>query len=500
MSMNRQITPASRYWLIMGSIVGLGTLLRFAFCIDYAEEVDSIRFLLALDDFDVTVHRPHFPGYPVYVLLGKLLYWITGDQILALSALGAICGGLLPLPVGAIARTSLGDRAGLWAGLLVALNPLLWLYSTKLLSDMPGLLFLFSSLALLGRSWQLKSERLAWAGFFLLGLTMGVRLSYFPFVLSAIVISWFGQKKIGAPLLFLLLGGLAWALPFVLVSGAVSLLDIGAVQTAGHFTRWGGSILTRSDMVERVTALFWQLSAQGLGAWWSDRSWLYMIPTAGLAGVLVACRIGTRGLQRLPWTFWATWTLPYLLWIFLAQNITVKTRHCLPIVVIGLLFIAAELAGSIRRRDAHADSVGWAKPVAVLCAAMWLGGLIPSGFSLTWEHKAVPSNAVLLSQEVEQLCQRKKNDSPFVVYTSSMQRHLERHAPCAEVVRTRRLSQARREVSRRAPDVVAYVVSDVSRVGRLREPPVRQWQRNRYIQNARSETALFLLRGEKHER
>ena len=50
MSMNRQITPASRYWLIMGSIVGLGTLLRFAFCIDYAEEVDSIRFLLALDE------------------------------------------------------------------------------------------------------------------------------------------------------------------------------------------------------------------------------------------------------------------------------------------------------------------------------------------------------------------------------------------------------------------------------------------------------------------
>ena len=123
MTMSPQISPASRYWLMMGAMVAVGCLLRFGFSIDYAEEVDSIRFLLALDDFNVAAHRPHFPGYPVFVILGKLVYWIFGDPVLALSILCALCGGLLPVPVGSIVRSALGDRAGLWAGLLVVLNP-----------------------------------------------------------------------------------------------------------------------------------------------------------------------------------------------------------------------------------------------------------------------------------------------------------------------------------------------------------------------------------------
>ncbi len=497
--MSPQISPASRYWLMMGAMVAVGCLLRFGFSIDYAEEVDSIRFLLALDDFNVAAHRPHFPGYPVFVILGKLVYWIFGDPVLALSILCALCGGLLPVPVGSIVRSALGDRAGLWAGLLVVLNPLLWLYSTKLLSDMPGLFFLATSLALLAKSWQTGSDRLAWAGFFILGLTMGVRLSYFPFVFSAIAVSWFVHKRLASPVLFLFLGGLAWALPFVLASGVEPLANIGAVQTTGHFTRWGGSIWTQSDVVERVTTLFWQLSAQGLGAWWPDRSWWYLIPTAGLIGFLLIRLSGSNG-PRLPWAFWLIWTLPYLLWIFLAQNITVKTRHCLPLVVLGTFFVAAELASLIKWKNLGAERVRWALPVAAICAVVWLAGLVTTGFLVAWEHKAVPSNAVLLSKEVEQLCQQqKKTNSAFVVYTASMQRHLERHAPCAEVVRIRRLSHARREVSGRAPDVVAYVVSDVPRVSRLRKPPVRRWKRSRYVQNARTDTSLYLLRGEMHD-
>ena len=500
MSTKRLTIPASRYWLVMGADLVMGALLRFTFRIDYAEEVDSIRFLLALDSFDVSAHRPHFPGYPVFVVLGKCFYWMSGASIPALSALCALCGGLLPIPVATIARTAFGERAGLWAGLLVALNPLLWLFSTKLLSDMPGLLFLFSSLALLGQGWRSKDERLAWAGFFLLGLTMGVRLSYFPFVLSAMLAGVLNRKKLGRPVLFFLGGVAAWALPFILVSGAESLLAIGKVQTSGHFNRWGGSILTRGDIAERATALLWQLFAQGLSAWWSDRSWLYLVPTAGLTGFLAFCIVKARSAQKSVLLYWATWTLPYLVWIFLGQNITIKTRHCLPLVVFGLIFIAAGLAELVQRRNVRVNETHWTTQVAALGALVWLCSLAPSGFALAREHKAVPSNAVLLSKEVERMClQNRTEDTDFVVYTSSMQRHLERHAPCAEVVRLRRLSHARRDISGRTDDTVAYIASDVPRIGRLRSPPVRQWKRSRYIQNARNQVSLYLLRGGPHE-
>ena len=35
------------------------------------EDIDSVNFALGIRDFDVAKHRPHPPGYPVYIALGK---------------------------------------------------------------------------------------------------------------------------------------------------------------------------------------------------------------------------------------------------------------------------------------------------------------------------------------------------------------------------------------------------------------------------------------------
>jgi hypothetical protein len=35
------------------------------------EDLDSINFALAVEQFDVARHRPHPPGYPVFVALAK---------------------------------------------------------------------------------------------------------------------------------------------------------------------------------------------------------------------------------------------------------------------------------------------------------------------------------------------------------------------------------------------------------------------------------------------
>ena len=36
------------------------------------EDIDSVNFALGVRDFDVAEHRPHPPGYPVYIALGKV--------------------------------------------------------------------------------------------------------------------------------------------------------------------------------------------------------------------------------------------------------------------------------------------------------------------------------------------------------------------------------------------------------------------------------------------
>src|SRR6187399_1820525 len=35
------------------------------------EDIDSINFALGLRHFDVALHQPHPPGYPVYIALGR---------------------------------------------------------------------------------------------------------------------------------------------------------------------------------------------------------------------------------------------------------------------------------------------------------------------------------------------------------------------------------------------------------------------------------------------
>ena len=42
------------------------------------EDIDSVNFALGVRDFDVATHRPHPPGYPVYIALGKAATAIAG--------------------------------------------------------------------------------------------------------------------------------------------------------------------------------------------------------------------------------------------------------------------------------------------------------------------------------------------------------------------------------------------------------------------------------------
>src|SRR5215203_7026399 len=42
------------------------------------EDIDTVNFALGVRDFDVAAHRPHPPGYPVYIFLGKIATAVAG--------------------------------------------------------------------------------------------------------------------------------------------------------------------------------------------------------------------------------------------------------------------------------------------------------------------------------------------------------------------------------------------------------------------------------------
>ena len=47
-------------------------LAHLPYLVSTLEDIDSVNFALGVRDFDVANHRPHPPGYPLYIALGKL--------------------------------------------------------------------------------------------------------------------------------------------------------------------------------------------------------------------------------------------------------------------------------------------------------------------------------------------------------------------------------------------------------------------------------------------
>ena len=56
--------------LIIGALIIVSSLF---FLSTYLYNWDTGQFALGLEHFDVKMHQPHPPGYPIFIFLGKIL-------------------------------------------------------------------------------------------------------------------------------------------------------------------------------------------------------------------------------------------------------------------------------------------------------------------------------------------------------------------------------------------------------------------------------------------
>src|SRR5262245_22761800 len=50
-------------------------------------EWDDMLFAHALHKYDLVAHSPHPPGFPVFVAMTRVAYWIIGDEHRALTTI-----------------------------------------------------------------------------------------------------------------------------------------------------------------------------------------------------------------------------------------------------------------------------------------------------------------------------------------------------------------------------------------------------------------------------
>jgi len=307
------------YLLALLQLAWLGWLLTFPVALD---SDDALNFAHGVVRFSVLEFSPHFPGYPAFIWLARLINLAVDDPARAVQW-ASLLGSSLLAPLAAFLAVRLWQRPGLlvpvW--LLVLALPLTPTLALSGLSDGPALA------AWLGTLLALQQRKIALAGL-LLGLMLALRPSYFVLTLLPL---WLGMAQQGNRVRFVLpiaLVGLACLL-FVWQADGWAYFAEGRRFTDGHFTLWGNTAAAHGDRLlswantfnDQLTPL-WPL----------------------LMGALLVLPLWQRSKDHnpAPSVLWPLYWLVLLLWTLVGQNPD-NPRHLAPITLLGLVLLAGWL-------------------------------------------------------------------------------------------------------------------------------------------------------------
>ena len=300
-------------------------------------------------NYDVPSLQPHFPAYPVFFFIAKAIYLSIDSYALSFSLVGGLSTWLIIYLTMALARINITTLLGLTIAFLLFMNPLLWLMGNRYMPDVMGVAFAIGVLWLTAQ----QNENRVLLGFALAGLSLGVRLSYAPLLLPALLCRWLHK---GSRLRFALSGAIgvaAWLIPLAAVTGFKEIIAAATAQGHGHFVNFGGTVFTEPNVFERVVRLMESLWADSFGLYWPGRHWLTAITALTLFGILVGGRSTLlKNLDhKLLFGTPAFGCLLYLAWIFFFQNIVHKSRHVLPLLPFLTLIIAVAASHLITHRS-----------------------------------------------------------------------------------------------------------------------------------------------------
>lgn len=310
-----------RTWLPLAllHLLWTGWLLTYPVSLD---SDDALNFAHGVVRFSVLEFAPHFPGYPAFIALARLVNLFAPSPEAAVQW-AALLGSAGIAPLGAWLALRLFDAprllAPLWLALLaLPLTPALALSG---LSDGPALAAWLAALL------ALTHGRAALTGL-LLGLLLALRPSYAVLMVLPLWLLWAPPKAWG-------LGQAPWrrALPpFVLVglgclafvwqADGAAYFSEGARFTSGHFTLWGN---TASAHASRLVSWYLRFNHE-FTPLWPLLLWPLWRGASQLTPAL-----------RLPIT--ASWQL-LLGWTLMAQNPD-NARHLAPLALLSLVLIAA---------------------------------------------------------------------------------------------------------------------------------------------------------------
>jgi len=189
---------------------------------------DAVQFALALENYNVTIHQPHPPGYVSWVALLKTFSPML-DPNLASIIVNAVFEGFTAYLIHCLLHRILGVRRvfSLISALLWLVSPLSWYYRAVAENYASGTFFTMAIMYLTFSSMKSRDFGKALAASFLLGFSGGFRIEIPFFLLPVIaytIISRFMRNRFSLKRLFLavalyVLGIMLWLIPQALLCG-----------------------------------------------------------------------------------------------------------------------------------------------------------------------------------------------------------------------------------------------------------------------------------------
>jgi 4-amino-4-deoxy-L-arabinose transferase-like glycosyltransferase len=458
------------------------------------DEIDSVNFAMGVREFNVWEHQPHPPGYPLYIFFGWLGTKVFGGTPqLSLHFVSALGGALFVAAWFLIIRLQFNERLAWWVTSCLAIMPIVWMTSTKVLTDAPAA-GLISAAILAAVCFAQSGGTAALLGIALLGAAaVGFRPQLFPVVVVILAIP-LRQRRAGMKMSILGCGGLlaaclVWLVPMWYsqwrlhpeVAPWLVYPDLIYGQWRWRYDRpdvfIGAGDWSARYLGVRLFQHFFGIFGLGFGLL---QSWPALI--VGSVIVLVgfgAYFTGRRDTEdRQFWKFHAPWALVHIAIIFVCLPPT--QRYYL--IIYPLLLVA--LLRGLLRLPAPWNRVAFALPAVLLFSA------IPIAI-INHREDAPPERFV---QYLKQLYPPEMRARVALILSNRSRRHVEWYAPEFKVIRHPTELTAE-ELLKMTKDAVAVYTDDekFTLPSGWRRVPIAEFRRSVVIYIKSSRVRLLLV-------
>lgn len=354
----RRLTSDPIQAFALRAIIALFVLLHAAWLVRVPGDLDSFNFVLGMRRFDVVHHRPHPPGAPVFVMLGKTARWLwrdlglpsdslVGSTPAALVGLALVASAACLLLVAYIVRgVDRSESRAERVAILLASTPLIWIEAARPLSDVPGLCLVLIVYFFLQRRWIVAAWMVA-------GIAIGLRVQTALLTMPVLIVNLVahGERASDAARGELVVDiprrrrTPAWWTAFAMCGayiGGVAVWLIPLLAATGPHRYWVALVTQgRDDFTNPMMLAAAPTLRNGAEALFN--TFVQPWGSSPLAvGMLIAVMAGATRLWRTAGPRAGQWLLcaaPYLLF-HLALQETTTIRYALPIVV-ALVYLAA---------------------------------------------------------------------------------------------------------------------------------------------------------------